>query len=122
MLDVVYPMKICHKKWMERKIRQPYDSIDKLRLKESTYELMLQKELFQVELQINTVTDKFVRVKEELENLYITLRCDSRKYSTQDNEDCDLISMSQTADEYIQLVYHLENRRRELILQLESAN
>ena len=71
---------------------------------------------------MTNVINKYTQVKGELENLYVTMRCEKQEYNSDDNADSGLIAMSRTADDYIQLVYKLQNRRVELLQLLGSSN
>ena len=123
MLYVVFDNRICRNTLLYRDCRRLSDVGGKLRRKEDSRSLMLRnKELNQVELELTNVINKYTQVKGELENLYVTMRCEKQEYNSDDNADSGLIAMSRTADDYIQLVYKLQNRRVELLQLLGSSN
>ena len=123
MLYVVFDDRICRKTLLYRDCRRMSGVGVKLRRKEDSRSLMLRnKELNQVELELSNVINKYTQVKGELESLYVTMRCEKKEYNSDDSAGSGLIAMSRTADDYIQLVYKLENRRIQLLQLLGSGN
>lgn len=73
-------------------------------------------ELLQVEQMIRDITDRTRSLADELGARYAVFRCSSRRYDEgRDIHRSDLMKLSRETDEYIEAIYQLEQKRKELI-------
>ena len=83
---------------------------------------MLKQELKLIEWQIDQINDQYARIKQDLESLYCTLRCENKPYQSQDaDEQQDLIALSCRADVCIGEVYALQTRRNTLLNLIDQS-
>lgn len=81
---------------------------------------MFFQEIENIDHRIDEINDQYGRIKEDLESLYCTLRCEQGKYRSDSNEE--LIALSHRADVCIEEVYALRNRRKRLVDLLDQSN
>lgn len=74
---------------------------------------MFFQEITKIDHRIDEINDQYARIKEDLESLYCTLRCEQGKYHAESSEE--LIALSHRADVCIEEVYSLRSRRRRLV-------
>jgi hypothetical protein len=79
-------------------------------------------ELLQIEQAIKDITDKTRSLADELGARYAVFRCSARRYDdSRDIRRAGLIDLSRETDEYIQAIYILEQRRKELLGQIGKS-
>jgi hypothetical protein len=73
-------------------------------------------ELARVEREIEDTNAKVKKLSDELGARYAVFRCELHRYDDgKDIRDTDIMRLSTQTDECIQSIYHLEQRRKELL-------
>lgn len=80
---------------------------------------MFFQEIVRIDRRIEEINRQYARIKEDLELLYCTLRCEQGKYRADSDEE--LIALSHRADSCIEEVYALRNRRKRLVDLLDQC-
>lgn len=82
----------------------------------------LRTELKKVEQTIRDISDKTRCLADELGARYVVFRCSRVIYDDgRDVRNADLIRLSKQADDYIEEIYFLEQRRKELLEKLARS-
>lgn len=80
----------------------------------------LESELSNVERNIRDTADKARCLADELGAKYVVFRCSKIVYNDgREIHNADLIRLSKQADDYIETIYSLEQKRRELMDKLD---
>lgn len=83
----------------------------------------LQTELNDVEMSIRNIADKARCLADELGAKYVVFRCSRIVYNDgRELHNADLIRLSKQADDYIETIYSLEQKRKELLGKLSRSN
>lgn len=119
MLDIVYYRGRSRIK-IEKGRRSLMDDSFATYAEECVRRNMFFQEIANIDRRIDEINDQYARIKEDLESLYCTLRCEQESYRSESNEE--LIALSHRADVCIEEVYTLRNRRKRLVDLLDQGN
>ena len=76
----------------------------------------LETELTQIEKDIESIAYRTRELAEQLGERYAIFRCLDRRYDDgRNNSNSDIMALSRQADRYIETIYVLEQRRKELL-------
>ncbi len=82
----------------------------------------LESELNHVEMSIRDIADKARCLADELGAKYVVFRCSKIVYNDgREFHNADLIRLSKQADDYIETIYSLEQKRKELLDELNRS-
>lgn len=109
MLDVVYYQNRSRIRAQKRR-GCLHDGLLEFYSEESVLHDMFRKEIALIDRRIDEINGQYARIKEDLESLYCTLRCECKEYRT--GNEGELIALSHRADACIGEVYSLQNRRK----------